>query len=295
MGVLLLTAVFGVVTLVAIGFVVLPLLRAGGAAGKSKTWLALGAGLGTAFIGLSAYAILGQPGIALVSLSTPDPTNYPALVATLAERMPSRPNDLQGWSLLGRGYVALRNPDQGAKAFAHAIAIAKEQDGAASADLLVDYGEALTDAAGGVSDDAEAAFKDALMQEPGHLVARYYLGLARAERSDKDGALKYWEDLLKDAPPNVPWRDQLIDQVAALKAQTGGGAPNPAAMVARLESELEANPDNLDGWVRLIRAEAVLNGKDKAVATLAKARGIFKNQPQAQAALDKAAQDSQLD
>src|SRR5262249_32811917 len=150
-----------------------------------------------------------------------------------------------------------RNPEQGAKALARAVAIAREQNGAPPPELLVDYGEALAEAAGGVSDEAEAIFKEAVAEDPKQYFARYYLGLALAGRGDKPGALKAWQDLLKDAPPEWPPRDRLIDQVAALTAEhgagPGGGAPNPAEMVARLENELEANPNNLPGWVRLIK------------------------------------------
>jgi len=294
MNVVVLTLVFGAVALVASAFVVLPLLRMRTGAGGTRLWLALGGGLGVAAMGLSSYAWLGQPQIALSTMGTPSNTDYPALVATLARRMPERPNDLDGWSLLARGYIALGNPEQGAKALTHAIAVARERDGEASGALLTEYGEALTQAGGQVTDDAETAFKEALMQEPGSLVPRYYLGLARAERSDKAGALEFWEALLADAPSDVQWRGQLVDQVAALKADTGGAAPNPMAMVAQLASRLEANPNDLEGWLRLIRAYSVLGDREKAISALTRARTVFASQAQAQTALEAAAKENSL-
>ena len=70
--------------------------------------------------------------------------------------------------------------------------------------------------------------------------------------------------------------------------------PNPQAMVARLASGLDANPNDLEGWLRLIRAYSVLGEKEKAEAALIKARTVFANQTQAQDALAQAAKENAL-
>ena len=64
-------------------------------------------GLATMAIGLGAYAFLGRPALALNSLTTPSKTDYPALISMLAKRMPDRPGDVEGWTLLGKGYLTL--------------------------------------------------------------------------------------------------------------------------------------------------------------------------------------------
>jgi len=245
-------------------------------------------------IGLGVYGFLGQPQLALHSLTGPSKTDYPSLIAMLAQRMPNRPGDVQGWTLLGQGYLTLGNADQAQKALAHAVEAEKAEQGGADPQLLSTYGEAMTEAAGGVSKDAEDVFKQVLAQDPRNLVARYYTGLALATRGDKAQALQLWEGVLADAPANTPWRGALIDQVAALKASAGGGAPNPQAMVQQLADRLQSSPNDLDGWLRLIRAYAVLGNKDKAAQALTTARGVFANQPNAQAALARAASDNQL-
>jgi cytochrome c-type biogenesis protein CcmH len=297
MNVVVLILVFGLVALIAAGFVVLPLLRAP-TPGDRSPWLAVAMGIGVLAVGLGAYGMLGQPQVALsqlvTSLGTPNPADYPALVATLARRMPDRPGDLEGWSLLARGYAAVGMPDQAAKSYQRAVAIAKNQDGVAPPQLLTDYGEAIIQAAGQVTPDAEAVFKEALKEDPKDVISRYYLGRAAAERGDRAGALEILEGLLADAPPDAPWRGQVVDLVAALKASTGGAAPNPMAMVAQLASRLEANPNDLDGWLRLIRAYTVLGDKEKAGAALTRARTVFANQAQAQDALAQAAKENAL-
>ena len=295
--IVVLILIFSLVALAAAAFVVLPLLRVretNTETAKRPPWLAVASGLVTMALGLGAYAFLGQPQIALSDLTGPSRTDYKALIATLARRMPQRPGDIEGWALLGRGYLALGNAAQAEKAFARAVEAAKAIQGAATPELLSSYGEAMSEAAGQVTKEAEAAFREALSEDPKDLVSRYYVGLALASRGDKAGALQLWEGVLADAPPDTPWRGALVDQLASLKAESGGAAPNPMAMVAQLAQRLETNPNDLDGWLRLIRAYAVLGDKPKAVAALTRARTVFASQAPAQAALAKAAEDNAL-
>ena len=291
-----LVLIFAVVGLAAAAFVVVPVIRSAGGTSdrKKQPWLAVLAGLTIMAIGLGVYGALGQPKLALESLTEPARTDYPALISMLAKRMPNRPGDVEGWALLGRGYLALGNAGQAEKALAHAVEAQKTERGGASPQLLASYGEAMTEANGQVTKEAEEVFRQALQEDPKDLVSRYYVGLALVNRGDKNGALQYWESLLADAPPNTPWRGALVDQVAALKASAGGGAPNPAAMVQQLADRLQASPNDLDGWIRLIRAYSVLGNKDKATEALSKARGVFANQAAAQAALARAASDNSL-
>jgi cytochrome c-type biogenesis protein CcmH len=277
--------------------VVLPFLRAAPQTGESKSrrpFVAAMAGLATMALGLGAYAVLGQPAIALSSLTGPSRTDYPALITMLARRMPDRPGDIEGWTLLGRGYLSLGNAAQAEKALFRAVTIAKERQGFAPPQLLSSYGEAMAEADGQVTKEAEAVFSQALEEDPKDLMSRYYMGLALSNRGQKDAALQLWEGLLADAPPNSPWRGGLVDQVAALRAQSGGAAPNPMAMVQQLAQRLESNPNDLEGWLRLIRAYSVLGDKPKAVAALTRARDVFAKEAPAQAALAKAAQENAL-
>jgi len=294
---LFLILIFGLVALGASAFVVLPLVRKPKTADGPKRagWLALSAGLSVAAVGLGSYAVLGQPGIAVRDLGPTRNDDYPALITTLARRMPDRPGDLEGWTLLARGYMAYGNASQAAKAYGRAVDLAKAQLGAVPPQLLSNYGEALTTEAGEVTKESEAVFRQVLEQDPQDVMARYFVGRALSQRGDKNGALQIWESLLADAPPDAPWRGQLINQMAALRSQTGAGAPfDPAVMVARLASRLESNPNDLDGWLMLIRAYNVLGDKQKAAAALSHAKTIFANQADAMAALDQSARENSL-
>jgi cytochrome c-type biogenesis protein CcmH len=290
--------VFVAVALAASAFVVLPLIRRSGEDEAKKPLLAAGAGLGVAAMGLIFYVVLGTPQVALSSLRGASADDYPELIATLSREMRERPGDIQGWTLLARGYMAMGNPAEGMKAFRQAVNLSKERLGETPTALLSSYGEALAQASNGVTKEAEDIFRAVLDQDPGDLMARYYVGLAQSTRGDREGALQMWEGVLADTPLDAEWRGALVDQIALLRAQLlrgdGGGAPNPQAMVAQLASRLDANPNDLDGWLRLIRAYSVLGESEKAGAALSRARSVFVNDAQAQAALAQAAKEATL-
>jgi cytochrome c-type biogenesis protein CcmH len=297
----LLIALFIFIAVIAAGFAVLPLLRrVQGRAPRQRYQFGVAALVALLVIGmgLGAYFALGQPQLALRALSGPQVDDFRGLVATLAARIRERPDDAQGWALLGRGYLALGNPDEAAKALSRAIALDRAK-GAVPASLYSAYGEALTGSTGGaVPAEAETAFRAALAADPKEPGARYYLGLAARARGDKAAALYYWEGLLSDAPLGASWRGILVDEVAALKAeqvQAGtSAAPDISTMVQGLAARLAAQPNDLEGWLRLIRAYAVMGEADKAKTSLARARGIFVKDARAQGALTALAQELAL-
>jgi len=66
-------------------------------------------------------------------------------------------------------------------------------------------------------------------------------------------------------------------------------------MVAGLAERLKAEPDDLDGWVMLVRSFAVLGRRDDAAEAYGVARAHFAGEPAALAALDRTAAEFGLD
>jgi cytochrome c-type biogenesis protein CcmH len=276
--------IFVLIGLAAAAFAVLPLiLRPPNVPAAQEDYvpprrrpvLAIIAALVILLLGLGTYGFLGQPHLAERSLHAPNETDYPALIATLAERIRERPGDVEGWVLLGRGYLALNDSANAVKALSRAISLMSDEGRRAPPFLLSAYGVALAEQSGSVTPEAEEVFRQALAQDPADLDSRYYLGYAAMQRGDRPMALSLWESLLADAPQDAPFRPLLVDQVAALKASSGGGGPDIAAMVAGLAARLEKNPRDLEGWQRLVRAYSVLGETVKAQEALAKARAVF--------------------
>jgi cytochrome c-type biogenesis protein CcmH len=286
----LLFIIFLLLAAIAVGFAVLPLLRDRGSRGRfvlmgAVAALVLGLGLGV-------YVMLGSPALALRSLTGPSDTDIRGLVATLATRVRQNPSDPRGWTLLGRGYLSLNDPNDAAAAFKQALFVAPVSERAA---LLSAYGEALTDAADGtVPPEAEAAFDAALKLDSKDNASRFFLGQVAAQRGERARALELWSSLVADTPQATPLHGLLVDRIAALTAQSGGAAPNIAAMVDSLAARLKADPDDAQGWQRLVRAYAVLGQKNKAHAALADGRIAMKSNPPALAALNSEAKQDGL-
>jgi cytochrome c-type biogenesis protein CcmH len=287
----LLVLIFLTLAAVAIGFVGWPILRAGGGSLASRIVLLSAVGALLLGIGGGLYIYLGKPTLALRTLTGPSADDFNSLVTTLAWRVRSRPNDIRAWALLWPSYLRLGDARDAEAAFRHEVEIAPAN---LRAGLYSNYGETLSAAAGGITEDSEAAFKSALALDPRNLKARYYMGVDYAARGDNARAIAVWESLLQDIPPETQIHGVLVDRIAALKS-TSGGAPNIAAMVESLAARLKAEPDDPEGWQRLIRAYTVLGDQNKAHAALADARIALRADPAATAALATEALELKLE
>ncbi len=288
--VVILGAIIAALALLAAAFACWPILRARNARLSLRLLLVGAVGLSVLAIGGGLYVAEGTPSLALRTLSWP--ADLPSLVAALARRSREQSFNAMGWTLLGRGYLTLGDAGDAAAAFRRAVQSVPAQ---ARPGLYSALGEALTvSASGTVTPEAEAAFRAAVAGNPKDFAARFYLGLAHAARGDSAGALGYWQGLLKDAPAGAPWRGMLLDRIAALRAQEGA-APDIPAMVARLAARLKANPNDVEGWKRLVRAYAVLGDQEKARAALNEARTALRDDARALAVLDAEAATLKLE
>ena len=153
---------------------------------------------------------------------------------------------------------------------------------------LSDFGEAQVMANQGiVPASAHELFRQALALDPQFPKARFYDALALKQEGKTAEAKAAFEAFLKDTPDDAPWRQMLLAEMQdmsarppALDQQTMADAQNTSgedqqamirSMVDGLDQKLAANPDNLDGWLRLIRARVVLGDTDKAKAAYRKA------------------------
>lgn len=258
------------------------------------------------------YLVVGAPGEAEgptagndAVVDVADTMTAEEAVAALARALESRSNDVEGWALLGRSYVGMQRFTEAVAALGRAHALAPDRP-----DIAAAYGEAQVAAAEGrVTDDARFVFTEVLATDPREPRARFYLGLAKAQAGDVEGALQDWVDLVALSPADAPWLASVREQigraagelgvdVAALapsaEAEALGAAPTAPRlgagdvdaaqemtpedrarmirqMVERLAARLEAEPDDREGWLRLARAYDVLGEADKAAEARARA------------------------
>ena len=219
-------------------------------AARALGGVAIGLAALVALAAAAMYAGMGKPGIGTGAPATavaapaapaaaPNEQQATAeiaqLITGLEKKVAQKPEDPQGWQLLGWAYFQTGRYADAATAYGKAVALKPDGAGYQSA-----WGEALVQAGNGaISPIAAAAFAKAKAQDPNDARARYFLGLAKQQAGDPKGALDDWFALLAESPADAPWVPQLrgvIDEVskgagidvtarlAAIKPPASGGA-----------------------------------------------------------------------
>lgn len=142
----------------------------------------------------------------------------PAQAAAVIEREARlAPNDRRMLTLLGAARFQAGDPIGAASAFRKALAL-DPNDGQSWARL----GESLVRAADGqIGPDAEAAFVEALKQDPGQLGAMFFLGEGALARGDVETARRYWTPLMAALEAGDPRRVDLEQRLAAAAVEGG--------------------------------------------------------------------------
>jgi cytochrome c-type biogenesis protein CcmH len=224
------------------------------------------------------------------------------LVARVEARLREHPEEGEGWEAIAPVYMAWRRYADAAEAYGQAVRLLGE-----TPKRLVGQGQALVLANDGiVTEPARGALEKALALDPEQVQARILLIIAKEQDGKLDEAIADWKALLNKAPADAAWRKSAEQRLADDEAKLKGG-PTPEAveaakqmsptdrqamiesMVAGLAAKLEANGDDLAGWLKLVRAYSVLNKKDEAEQALAKARAKFSGNADALGQLDRLA------
>jgi cytochrome c-type biogenesis protein CcmH len=208
------------------------------------------------------------------------------LVAQVEAHLEKNPTDGRGWNVLAPVLAKLGRFDDAVRAWRNAITYSGD-----SASRRADLGEAIAMAAGGVvTSESKAEFERAIALNADEVKASFFLGIAAEQDGRASEAASIWRAMLGKAPPDAPWRPLL----QAALARVGGGPAAPAlsddtvtaakdmnesdrsamirGMVDRLASRLKQNGDDVEGWLRLVRAYMVMGDRDKANGASADAR-----------------------
>jgi cytochrome c-type biogenesis protein CcmH len=211
-------------------------------------------------------------------------------VAQVEQHLAKNPTDGRGWSVLAPVLARLGRYDDAVRAYHNSITYNGD-----SAERRADLGEALAAAAGGVvTSEAKAEFERALALNPDEVKARYFLGLAAEQDGRPAEASSIWGAMLAKAPPDAPWRPLVQAALARVGGTTAPALSDEAVaaardmneadrgtmirgMVERLAGRLKQNGDDVDGWLRLVRAYVIMGDRDKARGALTDARQAVSN------------------
>lgn len=230
-------------------------------------------------------------------------------VQDLSNRLLENPDDLKGWELLGASLMALGRAEEAQTAFLEAV----KQSGR-DGDYLAMYAESVIRANNGqVNTIARGALEEAAQSGSKDPRIQYFLGLADAQNGNVAAAIDRWIVLVNGAPSDAGWLPMVlarIDEAAlaqgiditgrikitppmASNAPAGPRGPSREdmeaaaemspeerqemilGMVSQLADKLAENPENPEGWARLIRAYMVIGQPDQAKQAYDNARQVF--------------------
>ncbi len=274
---------------------------------------------------LGSPSLPDQPFAERAPAGTPQTAANPAAIdmkealTRLHAHLKEHPEDLTGWLLLARSELGLGRYQEAADAYRHAALLSGQR-----ADIAGDWGEAQVLAAGGtVTPAAKQAFAAGLSDPETAPRSRYYLALAQMQAGEVKSALDAWVGLAAEAPADADWLSLVRQRIAeaaralgidpaTLKGATVGPVDAPGdpavaaaakaalstspeerramilAMVGKLRSRLESQPDDVEGWDRLGRSYMVLNQPEKAKEAYAHAVKLKPEDPQLARALAEA-------
>lgn len=254
---------------------------------------------------LTAYLELGRPGLPQLPLSArlqadPQANDIAMLISRAEQHLVENPEDGRGWDVLAPIYLRTGRYEESATAFRKAISILGP-----SPSRLASLGEALFSASGGiVTEEANLAFQTARELDSSDPKPQFFLAVALAQSGKTTEARAAFNGMLETAPADAPWIPAVQSQLASLQPGTtagplsgaGSAAPaNPTAadiaaaqdmspedrqamitsMIEGLEAKLAENPDNVAGWLRLVRSHVVTGNRERAQAALDRAFAAF--------------------
>ena len=256
---------------------------------------------GVIALSYSAYMMFGHPQIvdqpykarlaAWTAQAEKDPSvmDPQAIAAVLKQRRAHYGNQPLFWISSGHVDMQAGQYYEAAKAFQRAQALSPSTFTEWSA-----MGEALVSAGRGkVGPGAHTAFLRALVLDPNDGRAHYYLAREAVDQGRYDEARSHFSIVLTQLPANDPRRAEVIGQLKAtdqaelmqksMQAKIGG-------MVAMLDAQLKASPDNPDGWARLLRSYSVLGDQAARDAALKAMRAEYATRPAIAADIEAKAQ-----
>jgi cytochrome c-type biogenesis protein CcmH len=261
--------------------------EAGAAApATGSKWMVIVVALAVPICSVSIYLVLGSPqglnpnrASAAQAQASPHELSQgqiESMAASLAQRLESNPDDVEGWVMLARTYSALGRFDQAVTAYAKA-----EARFPTNAQLLADYADSLAMAQGQtLRGKPEVLIQRALAADGNNLKALALAGSVEFEKQDFAKAAEYWKRIL----PLLPADSEMGNSVrASIKEAEDkqGGAPSLPTAVAKAEQAGEAKPseaskpaaaksERLSGTIKLAPALAARAAPDDTVFVLAR-------------------------
>jgi cytochrome c-type biogenesis protein CcmH len=145
------------------------------------------------------------------------------LVKRLATKLEEEPDNLEGWIMLGRSYIAMNDPSAAIKAYQRAMEINDKHVG-----LLLAYAQAIASNSGNdFTGQAAPMVEKAFQLEPDNPNALWTAGILAYQRTDYQNAIDRWSKLRGMLKPQSNEIDAVKEALEDARAQLGLPAEEP--------------------------------------------------------------------
>jgi cytochrome c-type biogenesis protein CcmH len=187
---------------------------------KPAIWTAVVLAVALPLGSMGMYMWVGQPeALNPLALKTPDqvdPKDLAKMAQTLAEKLKDKPDNLQGWVMLGRTYRTLENFDAALRAYDNALKLSADDD------LKLERIEVIAmQRQGQFEGEPWNVIREILQRDPQHFGALLTAGSASYAEGKFADALKYWEQARKPLDANNPDLEGLESAIATVRERLG--------------------------------------------------------------------------
>jgi len=211
-----------VLMLMAAAFVLLPLRH------LDRRWFFGGMALLPA-VTLGLYLFLGAPSIldANSMLEARSQHDSGAMLSALEGKLATKPEDAEGWYVLGRSYLAMNRSKDAEEALAKAVKLAPKE-----ARMLAQYAEAMALNAGKLEGRPMALVNEALELDYQEEKALELAGLNAYQRQEWAQSIHFWRRLLKRLPKESEFYEDIDRAVkdAEIKSAAASGLGEKAKL-----------------------------------------------------------------
>ena len=215
---------------------------------KPAIWTAVVLAVALPLGSMGLYMWVGQPeALNPMAAKTPDqvdPKDLAKMAQTLAEKLQAKPDNLQGWVMLGRTYRTLENFDAALKAYDSALKLSADDD------LKLERIEIIAmQRQGQFEGEPWNVIREVLQRDPQHFGALLTAGSASYAEGKFADALRYWEQARKPLDANNPDLEGLENAIAAVRDRLG--MPPAKSSPASSSTSAATSGLNVTGQVNL--------------------------------------------
>ncbi len=216
------------------------------------------------------------------------------LLEVAEKRLSQTPDDTDGWKAIAPVYVRLGRFNDAENAYQNILRVEGR-----TPEFIIKLADVyIEEKQGQIDERAKALINEVLAGDKNHPIARFYSGIVELQKGNQAETLRIWQDMVDTANGDENWLPIIKGRIAelqnpaetpvvppldeeTLKAAQSLSPEERSAMIAQmvlnLSQKLDEQPDNKEGWERLIRSYIMLEKPDNARDAFIKASDQFKN------------------